>query len=177
MQYITMPSDSGEVEGKVLEWYIREGQQAQRNIPIVNVVVGQTGISLKRGQGLYLRRIMISPHSTVPAGTILALIGTRDEPLPTSDVLMEDQARLQEMHRQRAHDDLQQRDRPPTSTFYRNVALIMSLCWFVALLLLATDFLQHHLDRIFGEIFTLLVLSIILTSVTIQWRQRVKEQV
>lgn len=74
-------------EGTVGKWYKKEGETVEKGEPLVEVVSEKATYDLEAPASGVLRKIVVSEGSDVPVDTILAFVGTPNEPLPEAETM------------------------------------------------------------------------------------------
>ncbi len=75
------------VEGKVTKWLKREGEQVDRNEPLLEVETDKVTTEVPAIEGGTLLKVFVPEGTTVRAGTPLAVIGQPGEPIPAGGPL------------------------------------------------------------------------------------------
>src|SRR2546428_1562434 len=85
MKKVEMPKMGDTMEeGKILRWIKKEGDQVKKGEPLAEVETDKVNIEIEAFASGTLRKILVSEGTSAPIGAPIALIGTRDEPLPAS---------------------------------------------------------------------------------------------
>src|SRR5512135_774497 len=79
---VTMPQMGFDMtEGKVARWLKKVGDPVKQGEPVVEIETDKVNIeSEAQGNGI-LREILVADGTTVPVGTMIAIIGAADEDL------------------------------------------------------------------------------------------------
>lgn len=77
------------VEGKVTKWLKREGEQVDRNEPLLEVETDKVTTEVTAIEGGTLLKVFVPEGTTVRAGTPLAVIGQPGEPIPAGGPMPE----------------------------------------------------------------------------------------
>lgn len=74
----------GEVveEGKIICWIKLVGELVEMDSPLLELEIDKINVEIPAPATGVVRAIFVAPGESVPVGTVLALIGERDEPLP-----------------------------------------------------------------------------------------------
>ena len=72
-------------EGKILRWLKKEGDPVKKGEPLAEVETDKVNIEIEAFASGILRKIVVPEGSSALIGAEIALIGTSDEPLPTSN--------------------------------------------------------------------------------------------
>jgi len=70
-------------EGTILKWYKGEGDRIEKGEPLVQIMEEKSTIDLETPASGYVRKLYFKEQEDVPVGKILAIIGEKDEPIPT----------------------------------------------------------------------------------------------
>lgn len=76
-------------EATIGAWLVAEGEPVKADTPVVSVITDKAEFELEAGAEGFLRLQAVPVKSTVPVGTVLALVGAADEALPDIDATAE----------------------------------------------------------------------------------------
>ena len=84
MKEVLLPSLGADMsEGTIVKWLKAEGDMVNKGDKIAEIETDKTVVEMDAYYTGTLRKI-ISPEGTLaPVGTVIALIGEKDEPIPT----------------------------------------------------------------------------------------------
>lgn len=83
MHRVVVPSLGEVVEGgKVICWLKLVGEPVEMDSPLLTFETDKINVEIPAPVAGVVRAIFVAPGESAPVGTILALIGERDEPLP-----------------------------------------------------------------------------------------------
>ncbi len=72
-------------EATIGKWLKREGDYVNEGEPLVEIITEKVTFEMESPSSGILRRIVAPEKSVVPVGYVIALLGSKDEPLPDVD--------------------------------------------------------------------------------------------
>jgi pyruvate dehydrogenase E2 component (dihydrolipoamide acetyltransferase) len=87
---VAMPRlDPGMQSGKIVEWLKKEGDQVEKDVPIVRIEGEKTTFEVNSPGAGIVRKVLFEPGTDVRVGQTIALVGEADEPLPVEAALQQ----------------------------------------------------------------------------------------
>ncbi|MBI5094922.1 MAG: 2-oxo acid dehydrogenase subunit E2 [Candidatus Hydrogenedentes bacterium] len=85
MHEIKMPQLGQSVEeASIVKWFKQEGDPVEKGEPLFAIQTDKAEIECESTAGGVLRKILLEPDVSVPVLTVVAFVGTPDEPLPAA---------------------------------------------------------------------------------------------
>lgn len=68
-------------EGTIIKWFKQEGEYVEKGEPLLEVMTDKVNMEVESPASGVVRKILAQPDETVPVHSLIAVIGTADEPI------------------------------------------------------------------------------------------------